>query len=236
AMVEIGTNLGKNMAALITDMNQPLGRAVGNGLEMIQAIEILKGNGPRDLTELVCRLAAEMLVMASYAENAEEGYELARQSIDDGSAVAKLADIIEAQSGNSGVIDDYSLFPGAEVEEKLGAPEAGFVQEINAFKIGMAAKNLGAGRETLDSALDYGAGILLDKKIGDEVEKGEPLVRLCYNKHSGDDSPHCNPQEARRRVLDAYQIGSAKPEPRPLIYAKMDARGKIKKLNLKRPL
>ena len=235
AMVEIGTNLGKNMAALITDMNQPLGRAVGNALEMIQSIEILKGEGPGDLTELVCRLAAEMLVMAGEAENFEKGYEMSLGAIEDGSGLEKLAEIIEAQSGDSRVIDDFSLFPSAELEEEIQAPASGFVSEIDAFEIGMAAKALGAGRETLDSKLDYGAGIMIDKKIGDKVEAGESLVKICYNSHAGADSPQSDPQAARKKILKAYSISDSAPEKRPLVYSRMDRDCQLKELDWSRP-
>ncbi len=235
SMVEIGSNLGKNMAALITDMNQPLGRAVGNALEMKQAIEILKGEGPPDLTELTCRLAGEMLVMAGKASVPDDGYEFALESIENGNATKKLAEIIEAQSGDPRVIEDFDLFPAAEIEEELSAPRAGFIQEINAFEIGMAAKSLGAGRETLDSELDYGAGIMIDKKIGDKVEEGDSLVRICYNNHEGSSSPQCDPQAARERILDAYQIGEKIPDEKPLVYSRMDSEGQLRELDIKRP-
>lgn len=228
AMVEIGTELGKDMSALITDMNEPLGFAVGNAIEMRQAIDILKGEGPADLTELVSRLAGEMLTMAGVAEGHESGYKKAHERLTSGDAVPKLREIIEHQSGDPSVIDDYDLFPSASEEDVIESPEDGFVQALNAFEIGMASKSLGAGRETMDSELDYGAGIIIEKKIGDTVDEGEPLARLLYN-------PEYEPSEARERVLNAYKIGDEQPEQRPLIYSAMDEKCEITDLNVSRP-
>ncbi len=235
AMVEIGSNLGKTMRALITDMNQPLGRAVGNALEMKQAIEILRGEGPSDLTELICRLAAEMLVMAAEADGPEAGYKKAREAIENGSATGKLRDIIEIQSGDVGVLDDFSLFPDARHEEEIAASTGGYVSEINAFEVGMAAKALGAGRETMESPLDYGAGVLIEKKVGEPVKEGETLARICYNDFDKEDAPPCEPEKARERLTTAFSISEKQPEARPLIYARMDGTGELTEINLPRP-
>ncbi len=230
AMVEIGVELGKDMRALITDMEQPLGNAVGNALEMKQAIQILKGEGPSDLTELVCRLCAEMLLMAGKFEEIEAAYKATRERIETGMAVKKLAEIIEAQSGNPQVIEDYSLLPGYTEEETIKASEGGYVKSLNAFEVGMAAKALGAGRETMDSELDYGSGILLDKKVGDRVEVGEPLARLCYNDHSSNDELEIAPEQARKRVQGAYEIAASPPDERKIIWARMNASGELEEL------
>jgi pyrimidine-nucleoside phosphorylase len=228
AMVEIGTELGKNMSALITDMNQPLGFAVGNAIEMEQAIDILKGEGPADLTELVSRLAGEMLVMGDRADSAEDGYRKAHDRLTSGGAVDKLREIIEFQSGDPTVVDDYSLFESTEHETVVESSESGYVQSLNAFEVGMASKSLGAGRETMEDELDYGAGVVLEQKVGDRVEEGQPLARLLYN------SPH-DPGEARDRVSDAFEIGAEKPERRPLVYSSMDESGEVTELEVPRP-
>ncbi|MGM0380930.1 MAG: thymidine phosphorylase [bacterium] len=234
AMVEIGSNLGKTMRALITDMNQPLGRAVGNALEMKQSIEILRGEGPKDLTELICRLAAEMLVMGDKAANPEAGYEKAKEAINSGQATGKLKEIIEVQSGDPRVLDDFSLFPSAQYEEEIEAPRDGYVGEINAFEVGMAAKALGAGRETMDSPLDYGAGVIIDKKVGTSVKKGETLARICYNNSDEEQAPPCEPDQARERLQEAFSIAGDKPNSVPLVYARMDGSGDLTELEIPR--
>lgn len=234
AMVEIGTELGKDMRALITDMNQPLGRAVGNALEMRQAIEILKDQGPADLTEITCRLAAEMLVMAGKYDSESEALEAVREQLTSGEALEKLAEIIEAQSGDPAVVDDYSLFPGYSEAESVNASESGYVTGLNAYEIGMAAKALGAGRETMESSLDYGAGIMLEKKIGEPVEAGETLARLCYNNDSSDSMPDAKPELARKRVTEAFALGDKKPGEQQLVYARMDDECELTDLDVPR--
>ena len=235
AMVEIGTNLDKNMRALITDMNQPLGRAVGNALEMKQAIEILRGEGPADLTELICRLAAEMLVMGGKASEPEAGYQMAREALENGRATGKLREIIDRQSGDPRVLDDFSLFPGARHEEEIVASSSGYVDEIDAFEVGMAAKALGAGRETMESPLDYGAGVYIERKVGKQVKEGETLAKICYNNFDREDAPPCEPENARERLQTAFSISEQRPEERPLVYARMDGTGDLTEINLPRP-
>ncbi len=230
AMVEIGVELGKDMRALITDMEQPLGNAVGNALEMKQAIEILKGQGPEDLTELVCRLCAEMLLMAGKFEEIEPAYEATLERIESGGAVEKLVEIIEAQDGDARVVEDYSILPGYTEEQTVEASESGYVTALNAFEVGMAAKALGAGRETMESDLDYGSGIKLDKKVGDRVEQGDILARLCYNDHSSNDSLDISPKQARQRLQKAYEIKTEPPSERQIIWARMDSTGEIEEV------
>lgn len=228
AMVEIGTELGKTMSALITNMVQPLGRAVGNALEMKQAIEIVKGEGPADLTELTAHLGGEMLVMGGQADDHAEGYEKAISVLESGEAIPKMRELIEHQSGDPTVIDDFSIFPDASEERVVESKQAGYVQTLDAFQIGMASKSLGAGRETMESDLDYGAGIYVERKIGDYVKKGDSLVRLLYNEG-------VSPEEARKRIHEAYGIGEKAPEPEPLIYASMDEQGTVNAMDIPRP-
>ncbi len=227
SMVEIGVNLGKDMFAYITDMNQPLGKAVGNALEMIQAIETLKGNGPADYTELVLTYSARMLFMAKKVKSFEEGKELAQKLIKSGEALEKLRKMIEAQHGNPGVIDDYSLFPGANIIEEFESPEDGYISEINAFKVGMAAVKLGAGRETVDSKIDYGVGFILHKKVGDKVSKGEPLLSIYANDED-------KLKIAKQELVEAYKFSDSPVEVPPLIYGFVTEQG-FTEMKVKRP-
>ena len=228
AMVEIGTELGKTMSALITNMDQPLGRAVGNAIEMNQAIEIVKGTGPADLTELTARLASEMLVMGGVAKDHSDGYQRAFQALQSGAAVQKLRELIEYKSGNPRVIDDPSLFPDASEESVVESLDSGYVGSLDAFEIGMASKSLGAGRETVDSEIDHGAGIYVEKKIGDSVEQGEPLARLLYNTGT-------SPDEVTQRIHQAYKITEKSPEPVPLVYSSVDQEGNLTTMDIERP-
>ncbi len=211
SMVEIGVNLGKKMIAYITDMNQPLGKAVGNALEMIQAIETLKGNGPKDYTEIVLLHSARMLVFAEIAKDMEEGRKIALDMINSGKALEYLAKMIEGHNGNSKVIDNYSVFPGASIVEDLKSHSEGYVKEIDAYTVGVSAVMLGAGRETMDSKIDYGVGYVLNKKVGDKVDKGEPLVHIYANDEE-------KLKVAKDKLINAFAFSDEKPELPPLVY------------------
>lgn len=211
SMVEIGVNLNKDMFAYITDMNQPLGNAVGNALEMIQAIEILKGNGPKDITEIVLLLSARMLAMSKIAENSAEGRKIAQEMIDSGKALEKLAMMINGHKGNPKVIDDYSLFPQASIEEDFIASESGYISEMNALTIGISSVLLGAGRETMDSQLDYGVGYIIHKKLGNKVEKNEPILTI----HAND---RAKLEKAKIKLKDAFKYSVDPIEIPPLVY------------------
>ena len=211
AMVTIGRRMGKRMLALITDMDQPLGNAVGNALEVMEAVNTLQGKGPPDLTELSLELAARMLALADPSRSGEEARELANSLLADGSALAKFRQIIEAQGGDAGVIDAFERLPTASAGHSITTPRSGYVTQVNAEEIGMAAVLLGAGRERLDSAIDHAVGIVVERKVGEQVEAGESLCTLYYNDERG-------LEEAVQMVEDAFHIASAPPEPRPLIY------------------
>ncbi len=211
SMVEIGSNLGKDMFSYITDMNQPLGRAVGNALEMKQAIDILKGNGPADLVEIVKLYSARMLVMSKIASSIEEGKNIAQKMIDSGKALESLKGMIEGHKGNPKVIDDYSLFPGASIVEEFPAPESGYIEDIDALTVGISSVLLGAGRETMESKLDYGVGYILNKKVGDKVQKGESLLTIYANDES-------KLAAAKDKLKGAYKFSSNPVKVPPLVY------------------
>jgi len=211
-MVQIGTIAGRNTYAVITDMNQPLGNAVGNSLEVIEAINTLKGNGPKDLLEVSITLASYMLVGAGRANSVEEATKLLHQTINDKSALNKLAEFISAQGGNSAAVYDTELLAKAGISEEVVSPSDGFVTNIHTDEVGMTSLILGGGRETKDSVIDLSVGILIHKKLGDCVIKGESLATLYAN-----DSNKL--KEAKQRLLGAYRIGNEKPNPHPYIYA-----------------
>ena len=182
-MVDIGYDAGRRTVACITDMNQPLGKAVGNALEVQEAIDTLKGRGPEDITELSKKLAGIMIYLGGRAETPEEGYELARQALEGGTGLTQLRRFIDAQGGDENVVYDYSLFPQAEFTEELRADEAGYIKAIKARQIGLASQKTGAGRETKEDEIDLAAGIVLNKKVGDRVEEGELLATFYGNDH-----------------------------------------------------
>jgi pyrimidine-nucleoside phosphorylase len=210
AMVKIGRAAGRRTAAVLSSMEQPLGRTVGNALEVGEAIRTLRGEGPRDLTELALALGAEMLVLADLAPNAAEGRKRLEESLSRGDGVRTFAAMIEAQGGDPRVADDPERLPKAKTEQAVPAPAEGFVTHIDAEAIGYAAIALGAGRATARDRIDPGAGIILERKVGHEVKRGDALVKLC-----GSDEGRM--REARRRVLDAYRISNETPGAQSLI-------------------
>ena len=211
ALVAIGTNAGRETVAYITDMEQPLGRAVGNALEVREAIETLAGRGPKDLEALSLRLGNEMLRMAA-AETTD-----LKRLLSDGTALRKFAQLIEAQSGDPSVVDDTSRLPTAPVRRPVPAGDAGQVAAIDALEIGLAAKSLGAGRDRKDAAIDLAVGIVLEKKVGDAVRQGEVLAAV-----------HARTEQAAHqvaaRVAAAFRI-AAFARPRPLLLRRVTASG-----------
>ena len=213
AMVGIGQSCGKKLAALITDMNQPLGELVGNSLEVVECIEVLKGRGSRDVVALSEELSAHCFVLGGAVENLEQGRELFRKMIRSGQALAKFEQIVLLQDGNPAVIEDYSLLPRARHESPLLATETGYVQFMDTEKIGLAMSMLGAGRETVDSQIDHAVGMRVDKKIGDAVEDGEALCTVFYNDEA-------RFQEAVKRLRESYKL-SPEPPQRPTLIKKV---------------
>ena len=188
-MVQIGNSVGRDTMAVISDMNQPLGEAIGNALEVQEAIDTLKGEGPEDLTELCLVLGSQMAYLGGVASSLEEARTMLEENIKNGKALEKFKTFIEAQGGNPEVVDrPEELLPQAEFKIEVKADEAGVISKINADELGVAAMLLGAGRETMDSELDLAAGLMLHKKIGDAVEAGETIVTIYSNKEDVDAS------------------------------------------------
>ncbi len=181
-MVDIGDRAGRRTVAAITDMNQPLGCAVGNALEVIEAIETLKGRGPEDITELGEKLAGVMIYLGGQADSPDEGFRKASEALASGRGLAKFKEFVAAQGGDPNVADDYSLFPQAAHTLDLTADADGYVSRIAARSIGIASQHTGAGRATKEDEIDLSAGVYLHKKIGDRVCKGETLATFYGNK------------------------------------------------------
>jgi pyrimidine-nucleoside phosphorylase len=218
-MVRIGTDAGRRVIALVTGMHQPLGRAVGNALEVAEAIATLRGEGPADLTELVLVMGAEMLTMAGLAASSAAARKRLERALQDGSGLSKLKAYVTAVGGAPELIDHPQRLPRAETRAPVGAPASGYVTAIDAMAIGMASKSLGAGRQIKDAPIDPAAGILLHKKLGDRVAHGEPLATVCAN---GDADRIA---AAAGQIQSAYTIDE-RPAPRPaLIHARVTRDG-----------
>lgn len=187
AMVSIGNNVGRNTMAIISDMGQPLGHAIGNALEVKEAIETLQGKGPEDLTELVMTLGSQMVVVGGKAKDLEEARALLEKAIQDGSALESFRTFLENQDGDGSVVDDVSKLPQSKYQVALPAESSGFVTEIVANEMGVASMMLGAGRQTKDDDIDLSVGLVLHKKVGDRVDEGEPLLTIHSNRENVDD-------------------------------------------------
>ncbi len=214
-MIDIGTAMNRKVTALLTDMDQPLGRAVGNALEVIEAVDMLRGQAPEDYTEVTLALTAEMLVLGGKAATAQEARQRLKRAVEDGSALRKLKEIVQAQGGDPRAIDDYALLPRARATEDVVAPTEGFVTGIDTEAVGLAAVALGAGRQRVDSRIDPAVGFTLLRKVGEPVRAGEPVVRVHYN--------HEGPlPDVKQRLLAAYRFGPQSPAPRPLIVERLE--------------
>ena len=210
-MVDIGCGMNRETIGMITDMDEPLGFAVGNSLEVIEAIETLKGNGPKDFVLLCETLGSYMLVLAKVAKNFDEGLKMIREAITSGKAIEKLRVFIENQGGDKNVVDDYTLLPQASKIIPIKANKSGYISQIEAEEVGISAMILGAGRETKDDILDLSAGIVLEKKVGDYVNEGDILAYMHLNKEE-------KFEQAKERFINAYSIAEEKIEPKKLIY------------------
>ncbi|QGX64234.1 pyrimidine-nucleoside phosphorylase [Bacillus sp. ms-22] len=182
AMVRIGNNVGRQTMAVISDMSQPLGLAIGNALEVKEAIDTLRGEGPEDLNELVLTLGSQMVVLAKKASTLDEAREKLIEVMKNGKALEKFKEFLENQGGDSSIVDQPEKLPQAPYQIEVPAKESGVVAEIVADEIGVAAMILGAGRATKEDDIDLSVGIMLNKKVGDRVEKGESLVTLHANR------------------------------------------------------
>ena len=210
-MVDIGNSVGRKTIAIISDMNQPLGYAIGNSLEVIEAINTLKGNGPKDLLELTLNLGSYMLILGKKASSFQEGYNLLLENIKNKKALEKLKEFVKIQGGDERYIDDTNLFEKASYIIEVKAKNSGIVSKIHAEKVGLIAMELGAGRVTKESKIDLSVGIVLNKKCKDKVNKGETLAYIHANdKEKG--------EKALEKLINAIEIKDSFKDNTPLIY------------------
>jgi len=214
AMVRLGRELGRRVGALVSDMNQPLGWAVGNALEVQEAINVLHEDGPPDLREHCLVVAAEMLALAGRVADSTEGVELAAQAIADGSAWRKFRALITAQGGDVRFVDEPDRLPRAPITEPIPAPTDGYLQKVDAAQVGMAVVDLGGGREKKGDPIDHSVGVIVHYKVGDRVQKGTPLCTI----HASD---RVRLERAKVRLLEAHTIGPESVPPLPLFYKKI---------------
>ncbi|ELC8441699.1 pyrimidine-nucleoside phosphorylase [Clostridium perfringens] len=209
-MVEIGKHVGRNTVAIISDMDQPLGFAVGNALEVKEAIETLRGNGPKDLLELCLTLGSNMVVLAGAAKDTDEARKMLMETITSGKAIEKLKEFVTAQGGDASVIDDISNFHNAKYVIPVKATKSGVISKIHAESIGLVAMELGAGRATKESIIDLAVGIVLEKKRGDKVNEGDIIAYI-----------HADDEEKGKKAVDGilanYAISDSVKDI-PLIY------------------
>ena len=209
-MVEIGRNAGRKTVAVISDMDQPLGYAVGNALEVKEAIDTLSGKGPEDFVELCITLGSQMLLVGGKASLEAEAREMLRGVIADGSALRKFAEFVEAQGGDKEAVYKPERLPKAQIVRAISAPRSGYVSRIVCDEVGLCSLILGGGRERKDSAIDLAVGLVLCRKVGDYVKEGEPLAILHANEEK-------RALEAEERYLSACTITETIPKPKPLI-------------------
>ncbi|WP_461201775.1 pyrimidine-nucleoside phosphorylase [Anoxybacillus sp. TBDG-1] len=213
AMVDIGNRVGRKTMAIISDMSQPLGYAIGNALEVKEAIDTLKGEGPEDLQELCLVLGSHMVYLAKKASSLEEARHMLEEAMKDGSALETFKTFLAAQGGDASVVDDPSKLPQAKYVIELEAKEDGYVSEIVADAVGTAAMWLGAGRATKESTIDLAVGLVLRKKVGDAVKKGESLVTIYSNREQIDD--------VKQKLYENIRISATPVQAPTLIYDKI---------------
>ncbi len=213
-MVNIGEGAGRRTVALITDMDTPLGYGIGNSIEVMESMDVLKGHGPADLREVSLQLASNMLYLVGKG-TPEECRKMAEKSIEDGSAFEAFCKMVKAQGGDDSVLRDYKKFAQAPFKAEVKADRDGFITKMNAEEIGETSVVLGAGRETKESDIDFSAGLILHKKYGDAVKKGDNLVTLYTSKESA-------LADAEKMYREAIEIGDTQPEKEPLVYARVE--------------
>ena len=209
-MVGIGRRLDKKVQALITDMSQPLGFAVGNALEVMEVSQTLQNAGPADLTRLSLELAARLIFLGKVAKTIDEAREIAQRKLLDGSGYQKLKQVIQAQGGNPAVLDRFELLPNATGVREISSPRSGYVSAIDAEYIGQASGMIGAGRDTKEDSIDPAVGVILEVKVGQKVESGAVLCRIYHTKEERID-------EAAEMIEDAFRISGNAPEERDII-------------------
>ena len=209
-MVGVGRRMDKRVVALITDMHQPLGFAIGNALEVMEASQTLQNAGPPDLTKISIELAARMIFLGKITPTLDEARRMAEQKLVDGSGYKKFKQVVEAQGGNAQALDKFELLPNATGMREITSPRAGYVSVINARDIGQASNMIGAGRGRKDDSIDPAVGVILEVKVGEKVDAGSVLCRLYYTKED-------QVEEAANMVEDAFRISANRPESRELI-------------------
>jgi thymidine phosphorylase len=211
-MVETGERMGKQMVALITDMDQPLGSKIGNALEVVEVVEVLRGEGPEDLRQLCLELAGWMLHLGGVVDTVTEGKKQSEKLISSGKALGKFRQMVELQGGDLQTIDDPKKLPQAEHSMILSSLQNGYVSALQCEQIGTACVILGGGRERKEDSVDPAVGIVLHKKVGDPVSSGEALATIYYNAEA-------RAARARRLLEESFQIAESPPsEKRPLIH------------------
>ena len=219
AMVEIGRIAGRKVVALISDMNQPLGHAVGNALEVREAIETLRGGGPPDFREHCLEIAGHLLLLAGRAKTIKAARVVLETALADGSALAKFRQLVAAQGGDVTVVDEPDLLPKASWVETVKAPRSGYLSEVNAREIGMAVVDLGAGRAKKSDAIDHAVGLVIHHKVGDSVKKGEPLFTVHAN-----DAAKLEAAKARVLAAHKFSANAKRVKPLPLFYKVLRSR------------
>ncbi|MFD2114690.1 pyrimidine-nucleoside phosphorylase [Paenibacillus yanchengensis] len=223
-LVNIGEQVGRKTVAIITSMDQPLGNAIGNTVEVQEAIATLAGKGPSDLQMLCLTLGGQMLYLAEIVDSPQEGERLLLQSLQDGTALAKMRELISSQQGDASVVDDPQKLPQANEQMTVLAETEGYVNAIEAEQIGLAAMIMGAGRATKDDQIDYGAGVVLQCKVGSYVEAGDVLATLYSNRTD-------KFAEAALMVQQAYTICEEQPVAMPLVYGVVSVAGEERYVN-----
>ena len=216
SLVNVGTSLGLKISGYITNMNEPLGRMVGNALEVRETLDILNGQGPPDSTELTLMLGGEMLLLAGIVSSLDEGRTKIREAIDGGQGIANFKKLIESQEGNPEVVDQPDLLPTASETKDISLSEKGWVKRIHAQKIALAAFVLGAGRMQVEDRIDPRVGIEMLKKVGQRVQADEPVVRIHYSESS-------DLAEAEEKIHEAFTIDDIPPHPEPLIWERIES-------------
>lgn len=217
-MVDIGNSVGRNTVAIVSDMDEPLGYAVGNSIEVKEAIETLKGNGPEDFLELCLTLGSMLLFLGKKAENVEIGRKMLTEVINNGEAYNKLLEFVESQGGDVNYIKNIELLPKASYIVELLSNNEGYIKSIDAEEVGKCALALGAGRETKESSIDLAAGIVLNKKVDDKVNKGDVLAYLHFNDES-------KAKDVSLKLKNAIKIGDKNIEQKKLIFGIVDSNG-----------
>jgi len=217
-MVDIGLELGKETVAVVSNMDEPLGFAIGNSLEIREAVEVLKNRGPEDLRDLCLALGAHMLKLGGAVKNYEEGKNRLETILKEGTAFNKFKEMVTAQGGNSEIIDKPELLPLAKHSTKVKADISGFVQRIDSRLVGESTMLLGAGREKKESKIDLSVGIILKKKVGSKVNINEDLAEVYYNDLE-------KLKEAKKKLFSSFVIGDKKTKKLPLILATISKEG-----------